>query len=122
MGRAAVRDWYNKHAFNAFHYIFFQLLIVAIQAQSRQRLAAISLCNILSSGGLPNAFMPCVKKSVDNSLALVPQTGHQLKEASRLMEMAKLEEGNDFVILDTQLLTLDSSFSSKLFFLEIISY
>ena len=63
-------------------------MTVAIQVHSRQRLAAISIRDILNSGGLSNAFMRSVKKSVDNSLALVPRTGHQLNEASRLMAIA----------------------------------
>jgi hypothetical protein len=74
-------------------------MIVAIQANTKQRLAAISIRKILNAGGLSNTFMGGVKRADDSSLALVPQTGQQLNEASRLMEVAKLEEGNDFFVV-----------------------
>ena len=74
-------------------------MLVAIQAHTSHRLAVISIRKTLNSGRFSRVFLrdeeSSGKKKDNNSLALVPQTGDQLNEASRLMEIAKLEEGKE---------------------------
>ena len=72
------------------------MVLLAMQAHAKHRLAAISVRKTLSSGGFSNAYIGdgvSPGKKGNNMLALVPQTGDQLNEASRLMEIAKFEEG-----------------------------
>lgn len=68
--------------------------LLAIQAHARYRLAAISIRKTLDFSGFSNGTTSDVEssgKQKDNSLVLVPQTGEQLNEASRLMDISKLE-------------------------------
>ncbi len=77
-------------------------MLVAIQAHTSHRLAAISIRKTLNSGRFSKVLRDeesTGKKKDSNSLALVPQTGDQLNEASRLMEIAKLEEGKEVLVL-----------------------
>ena len=72
------------------------MMLLAIQAHARHRLATISIRKTLSFNGFSNFYADDdvgAGKKGNTSLALVSQTGDQLNEASRLMEIAKFEEG-----------------------------
>lgn len=72
---------------------------MAIKVRARQHLAAIPLRKTLESGGLSKFSTGDVErreKKKDNLLAVMPETSDQLNEASRLLDMAKLEKGIEY--------------------------
>lgn len=73
--------------------------LTAIKVRARQRLAAIPLRKTLESGGFSKFItgdVECRGKKKDNLLMVVPETSDQLNEASRLLDLAKLEKGIEY--------------------------
>ena len=69
---------------------------MAIQTLAMQRLAEIPVRKALTSGGFSKFSAPHAERTArdkEKSLVLVPKTSDQLNEASRLMDIAKLEQG-----------------------------